>query len=378
MTLKFEKMELKIMSDIKRKLATIRRIDEILPIEGADKIVVAKIGGWQVVTQKDNYKPGDYCVFFEIDSFLPIDERYEFLRKACYKKFEDGTEGFRIKTIKLRGELSQGLSLPLSEFPEIIQSGKLETLADYTRDYVNTSLTDTDGSLYNDIIDVTELLGVIKYDPPVPPSMSGIMKGNFPSFIPKTDQERIQNCIKNLQSKWKDHVWEATLKLDGSSMTVYHNNGDSGVCSRNLDLIEDDTNTFWKVAKKHKIIETLKENNLNYAIQGELMGPGIQGNREGLSDHDMYVFDVYDIDKGTYLNCRERHCFLDDYFMDLLDCPDINTQVYVDDFTLEDFLTYADRKSMNNEIAEGVVFKSIKDPSISFKVINNLYLLSND
>lgn len=339
------------MSEIKRKLASIRRIDAIEPIEGADKIVVAKIGGWQVVTQKTNYQVGDLCVFFEIDSFLPVEERFEWLRKTSYKKFEDGTEGFRIKTIKLRGQLSQGLSLPLSDFPELANLPEGE--------------------------DVTDLLKVIKYDPPVPVSMSGIMKGRFPSFIPKTDQERIQNCIKDVSTKWKDHKFEATLKLDGSSMTVYYKDGDFGVCSRNLDLIEDDENIFWKTAKSYELDTALRTIGRNIAIQGELMGPGIQGNREAFSVHRFFVFDIYDIDKQRYFTRKERQEFLDDHLYDLDDVPHIN-DIKVDDFTLEDFLEYADRKSINNEVAEGVVFKSLDDPSVSFKVINNKFLLGEE
>src|SRR5438309_10635527 len=105
------------MADIgERKLATIRRISKIEPIEGADRIVKATIDGWELVTQKDNYRVGDLCVYFEIDSFLPVRPEFEFLRKGCFKSTKNLGDGFRIKTIKLRGQVSQGLSLPLGDF----------------------------------------------------------------------------------------------------------------------------------------------------------------------------------------------------------------------------------------------------------------------
>jgi len=158
-----------------RKLATIRRVKEILSIENSDNICLAKIDGWQVVVRKGEFSPGSLCVYFEIDSYLPIEERYEFLRKSSYKKLENirgrRNEGFRLKTIKLRGMLSQGLAMPLSAFPD------LEILL------AGMSLHEGDN--------VTDLLKVELYEPPVPACIAGEVKGAFPSFIRKTDEERI-------------------------------------------------------------------------------------------------------------------------------------------------------------------------------------------
>ena len=98
-----------------RKLATIQKIKEILPIEGADAIELAIVNGWKVVVGKNvEHKEGDYVIYCEIDSFLPIKEEFEFLRKSSYKKMADGTEGFRLRTIKLRGQVSQGLIIPIN------------------------------------------------------------------------------------------------------------------------------------------------------------------------------------------------------------------------------------------------------------------------
>lgn len=150
---------------MERKLASIRKVENVIPIEGADMIEVSVVGGWKVVTKKGEFKPGDLAIYCEVDSFLPIKEEFEFLRKSSYKKMGE-QEGFRLKTIRLRGQLSQGLLLPASQ--EVL-------------------------SLYKEGDDVTELLGIVKYEPPIPAELAGKVKGMFPSFLRKTDEERIQN-----------------------------------------------------------------------------------------------------------------------------------------------------------------------------------------
>ncbi len=149
---------------IERKLATVVKIADIQPIVGADAIVVAKVKGWNVVVKVNEYKVGDLAVYYEIDSFLPIRPQFEFLRKSSYKRMVS-TEGFRLKTIKLRGQLSQGLLTPI---PDGILNPK-------------------EGD------DLTEALDIVKYEHPIPAQLAGKIKGVFPSFIPKTDEIRIQN-----------------------------------------------------------------------------------------------------------------------------------------------------------------------------------------
>jgi RNA ligase (TIGR02306 family) len=154
---------------MERKLATVRKIKEIKPIEGADLIELAIVDGWQVVVAKNvEHKVGDKIVYCEIDSFLPIREEFEFLRKSSYKKMGD-QEGFRLKTIKLKNTLSQGLILPYSVLP-VAQFATANDLPEG--------------------MDVSEMLGIIKYDPPIPAQLVGKVKGNFPSFLRKTDEER--------------------------------------------------------------------------------------------------------------------------------------------------------------------------------------------
>ena len=208
--------------NIERALATIRKCSEIVPIDGADKIELAKVDGWQCVVEKNAFKPGDLGVYIEIDSFLPIEARWEFLRKSSFRKMGE-QEGFRIKTMKMMGQLAQGLFKPLKDFPEISETA------------IGTN--------------VTKVLNIVIYDPPIPASLSGMTKGLYPSFITKTDQERIQNN-KQYFDIYKDMLWEVSIKLDGTSTTFYFNEGQFGVCSRNLELKEEDTNTYCEIARR--------------------------------------------------------------------------------------------------------------------------------
>lgn len=335
-----------------RKLASIRRVKELLPIEGADRIVLAKIDGWNLVTQKDNYQPGDLCVYFEIDSFLPVEERFEFLRKGCFKSTKELGDGFRIKTIKLKGQVSQGLSLPLHDFPE------LKDLPEGT--------------------DVTGVLRVQRYEKPLSPQLSGVAKGNFPSFIRKTDQERAQNLVNEILEHQAE-TFEISLKLDGSSCTVYKNqDGIIGVCSRNLDLLETEDNTFWKTARSSGIYQLVSDFNKPVAIQGELMGPGVQGNREQFPEHNIYVFDIWDIANQRYVPPVERIRFLSQA-PTIKQVPILFHQARLVNFlhtgdVIQDLLNIAKGPSINHAIREGVVFKSCES-NFTFKTINNEFLL---
>lgn len=357
------------MEEVKRKLASIRRITEIRPIEGADNIELAIVDGWQCVVKKDEFKPNGFCVYFEIDSFLPIIEEFEFLRKSSYKKMGD-KEGFRLKTIKLRGQISQGLIVPMFAFGWAIDSSlTLLDIYENKEKYIGT--------------DLTEALGIIKYDPPIPACLSGIMKGEFPSFIRKTDQERVQNIwddIKDCEEKF-----EVTVKLDGTSCTYYLKDGVFGVCSRNLELVEDDNNTLWKIAKENEIEEILRARGKNLALQGEVIGEGIQNNHERLIGQQFYLFDIWDIDNQKYFTPRERHKFCNDAFCVIRKMHQVpilegyfNDGIKLDKFkTIDDILAFANGESFNVSTREGVVLKSMTS-GLSFKVISNEYLLKQE
>ena len=366
-----------------RKLATIRTIDNILPMDGYDNISLAQIDGWTVIVKNEEFTIGSKCVFLEIDSFLPNLPIYSFLGKPTTYL---NRLGHRLRTKKLKSYISQGLALPLSTFPEITTPLELD--------------------------DVTELLNIIKYDNQLIDNAPGLRAGNpagkFPHFIPKTDQERIQN-LTDWFSKYPHIQWEETLKLDGSSCTMYktprtpslweriksffgcsYKPYHFGVCSRNLEIkpsnnysatfsndskeSEFKQSNFWYVAKKYEVERFLP---IGYAIQGELVGPKIQANHEKVTDLDFFVFDIYDIDAQSYLTPHNRHEFMAQYLPFVKHVPVVNyvTQIFDECPSVKDLLARVKGPSMNpGTISEGRVYKSV-DGTKSFKCINNDYLI---
>jgi RNA ligase (TIGR02306 family) len=353
---------------MERKLASIQRIREIRPIEGADAIELAIINSWQVVVAKNvGHQVGDLVVYCEIDSFLPIREEFEFLRKSSYKKMSDGSEGFRLKTIKLRGQISQGLIVPIHVFPLLDMAHEGQ--------------------------DVTEVLGIVKYEPPVPAQLAGQAKGYFPSFLVKTDETRIQNLTKEYE-EWKitsSRKFYVAEKLDGSSVSFYVKDGEFGVCSRNLELADPgefvpemvicedgierpkQENTFWKVAREMNIKEKLLSTGRNICVQGEIYGNGIQGNPYKIKGHTVRFYNVFDIDKQERLGLTE--------FMEIIiglgfETVPILEREFSLPVTIEELLKQAEGKSLLNPETEreGLVIRSL-DMKISFKAISNQFLL---
>ena len=333
-----------------RKLASIRKISDIQSIPGADMIELAIVDGWKVVVAKNvEHKVGDMVVYCEIDSFLPIKEEFEFLRKSSYKKMSDGTEGFRLRTIKLKGQVSQGLILPLKD------------LQLSNKDLLEVGM------------DVTKELGIVKYEPPIPAELSGKVKGLFPSFLRKTDEERIQNLSDEYENL-KQHKFYVTEKLDGSSATFYSKDGVFGVCSRNLELLETEGNTFWKVARELKLEEWLTSQDVNYSIQGEIIGESVQGNPYKIKGQTVGFFNAFNIDTQEYLGLEEFEKLISS--MGIKSVPILDREFTLPD-TIDELLTYADEKSVlnSNFDREGVVIRSL-DRKISFKVISNKFLLN--
>lgn len=345
---------------MERKLATIRRISSLEPIEGADKIELATVDNWKVVVAKDvNHKVGDLVVYCEIDSFLPIKPEFEWLRKSSYKKLSDGSEGFRIKTVKLRGQISQGIILPLKEAYDIYKNSTPNLMMEWFEG-----------------LDVTEMLGITKYDPPLGAVLSGLAKGLFPSFIHKTDEERIQNLTKHYEN-YKQHIFYVTEKLDGSSSTFFINNGEFGVCSRNLELSPDDSgNTFWRVARELDLENKLRTLNCNIAIQGELIGESIQHNPYMLKGQTVKFFNAFNIDTQEYYTLEQFKELCSNLQLNMVPLLNDNFQL---PNTIDELILYADAFSqLNNSFnREGVVIRSL-DRKISFKVISNKYLLKNE
>lgn len=337
------------MSD--RQLATIRKIAALAPIEGADKIELALVDGWQVVVQKDLYKVGDDVIYLEIDSWVP-NTLAPFLQRSSKVKTYNGVEGNRLKTIKLKGQLSQGLVLPMNVL-----------------------------DINNSEADLTTALGIQKWEKELSPQLAGVARGNFPSFLIKTDQERVQNFKFTLDDLQKD--WEVTEKLDGSSMTAYLKDDRFGVCSRNIDLIETEGNTFWKVARKLQLEEILRDiykgTGIEMALQGELIGPGIQGNQYNWFDHDFFIFDIFNItDNGNPVGVYLQPLYVREIVKGykLSHVPVFGIHEVPKDLT--DILATADGKSMLSDCArEGLVYKRV-DGCASFKVISNEWLLKNE
>lgn len=334
-----------------RKLATVRFIHAIDPIPGADAIEVATLGGWKVVVKKDEFKPGDLAVYLEIDSWVPT-QLAPFLSKGKEPRKFDGISGERLRTVRLRGQLSQGLLL------------SLDTATPWTNSFAVGD-------------DVSEVLGIVKYEPPIDARLAGLVKGPFPGVIPKTDQERAQNLTEEIVAAFEAGLkFEVTEKLEGSSMTCYMIDGEFGVCSRNLDLKLDANNTLWAVALADSIEAKMQavDEYWSWAIQGELIGPGIQGNIYKLSKHEFRVFDVYDIQTGKYLPPMARRDLIER--MGLKHVPVLLVDKDLGVGKVEDILTWADDQSRLNEkqSREGIVFKQA-DGGMTFKAISNRYLL---
>ena len=346
---------------MERKLASVQQILDIQPIEGADKIERATINGWHVVTAKENnFKIGDWVVYFEIDSWIPH-ELAPFLSKGKEPRVFEGVRGERLRTIKLRGQVSQGLIMPNGIVPGMVDEGQ----------------------------DVTELLGIKKWEKPINPQLHGVCRGNFPSFLRKTDQERVQNILREVRESFEaDEEFEITEKIDGSSMTVYHRAyedieynepiTDVGVCSRNLDLkMDQEGNAFVNKAINSGLVKALRQYNRNIAVQGELYGEGIQGNNEGIVGTEFAVFDIFDIDNYRYLTPYEREAVYFDLLnlgADIKHVPVLNKKITLDSPYIEDILKAAEGKNSAGNEREGIVFKS-HSREFSFKAISDIFLL---
>jgi len=347
-----------------RKLATIRKIEEVKPIPEADKICAYRVDDWWVVDSINKYQVNDLVIYCEVDSWIPH-ELAPFLSKGQEPREYNGVKGERLRTVKLRGQVSQGLLLPTT----ILDEKGLWPLAGNPAGH-----------------DLTVQLGIQKWEPPIPAQLQGTMKGNFPHFIPKTDQERCQNLRKEIFETHKDEIYEVTVKLDGSSTTIYVKDGEVGVCSRNIDLLETEGNSFWKAVREQNIIEPLlqlsKEKGEEYVLQGELIGEGIQGNPEKLKGQRFYLFDIYSITCGEYFKADVRYSILDKLKMlgaDVEHVPIVDTDVRVAQAydSIDDLLEFAEGTSLNPQTKrEGLVFKSWES-DFTFKAIANSYLLKH-
>ena len=316
------------------------------------------IDGWKVVARKGEFQVNENVLYFEVDCFLPkADARFEFLMKNGVRTFEEN-QGHVLRTVRLRKQISQGLIQKIDIFPEIL-------------------------GLPIDM-DFAEAIGIKKWEPTIDPSLAGQVKGAFPNFIKKTDQERCQNIVDEIFSI--DNLtaeFEVSLKLDGMSVTLYSYNGTVGVCSRNLELKineENSENALVKILTDTGLINHISGLG-NIAIQGELMGPKIQDNREKLTKPTFFVFDIQNLDTGEYFSAEDRYAImnrLEENGVKLLQAPILHQHVRLKDLginNLDDLLDFAVVPSINNLVGEGLVFKRAGG-LFSFKAISNLYLLN--
>jgi RNA ligase (TIGR02306 family) len=338
------------MADVERKLAHIEVVEDLTSIDGADKIETAKILGWHVVVKKGEFKTGDPVIYVEIDSILPNKPEFEFMRERK----------FRVRTVRLKGQISQGICF----HPSILKT--------------NHHVGD----------DVTKEIGITKLEPIIPAHLAGKIIGQFPSFIQKTDEIRVQN-IPNVIKRLAGIECYITEKVDGTSFTAFVKDGVFGVCSRNLQLAETEGNAHWEIAKKNNLEEKMKALNRNISIQGEIIGASIQNNHFHLRERKLLVFNAFDIDKYQYFDFEQ----LKEIALKLgLEMVPILNENYKLEGDVDALVKMATRKSVLDSalLLEGIVIRSKKEMMdmemaknfgsgrVSFKVLNPEYLLKNE
>ncbi len=366
-----------------RKLVTFQVVKEVNPIDGADAIESIKILGWTLVVKKDDgLKVGDWVCYFEVDSFLPVRQEFEWLRKSSYKVMADGSEGFRIRTIKLRGTPSYGLAIKLSEFEKMNLATCFCTSGNKKYIYVS-DITDEQYPL-EEGTDITGLLGVRKYESPIPACLSGISRGNTPGFM-VTDETRVQ-VLQPMLDKYAGRRFYKTEKLDGASFSAFIDLDDElHVCSRSNDWLRESDNSQWRWAIENDLEAKLKSLPFRACIQGEVIGEGSQGNWYKMIGLDIRFFNVIDMDTHEHLGYEG--------FVDTINSLGLKTVPILDtDFKMindiDVLLKMAVAKStLNGKVQqEGIVFRpydtimdgafDVPHSRVSFKAINAEFSLS--
>lgn len=336
-----------------RKLASVQYVHDVLPIEGADRIERIGVLGWWCVAKKGEFRVGDLCVYFEIDSFLPLDERFAFLGPTSLKHNELLGDGYRLRTQRFRGQISQGLALPISVLP----NGEWK-IGD----------------------DVTELLGVRKWEISQRASSGGTIIGTLPAWVPKTEEARVQ-AEPGLIDEFRSHPYYITTKMDGTSVTMYRFKGQFGICGHNYELADDGKCSFWKWAHEHEVEERLAHAGLNsIVIQGEFCAAGIQGNPLTLKQPAWYVFTVRDVSRNERLGLNETIEVCEKAGLTMVPVEERGEDLPYR--SVDAFLDRARGFYENGRTKEGIVIRPqtpVYSPtlgsSLSMKVINNDYLV---
>lgn len=345
-----------------RKLASIQRVWKIEPIEGADRIELAHVLGWQCVVNRGQIKEMDLAVYFEIDSFLPVCPEFEFLRTSSYKNSDILGEGFRLRTMKIRGQISQGLLLPIATFPNISPDIELGT-------------------------DVSELLGVKKWEIEERVSTGGTMIGTLPPDVPHTDETRVQ-AEPELIHEFAGLEYYISTKMDGSSHSVSLDDDGFHVTGHNYEYKDDGKSAFYEYVKAREIESKMnsytKANGIHMlTIQGELCAPGIQNNRLRLTKPEWYVFTIRTDGKRVGLTKMQEIC--NALNVQTVPIEEIGYDLPSKYPTVEDILARADGEYPNGGRKEGIVIRPTEpvystriSASLSMKAVSNKYLLKNE
>jgi RNA ligase (TIGR02306 family) len=327
------------------KLAYVGRIVQVAPVPNADRLDRAQVdclagGLWWGVVGRGQFALGDSCVVYLQDAILPQTPEFEFMKKYKY----------RVRMQKLRGVPSEVLIMP--DDSKLIVGGQPFALPAGA--------------------DLTEALGVRKFEKPVAGAKLGARrKSYFPPFLPKTDEPNFQRARRLLDVLRGERVY-ITVKCDGSSATFYRKDGVFGVCSRNLELFPEAGNAFWDTARRYKLDELLDE---GFALQAELVGPGVQGNPMGLTQLELRVFNVYKIGYG-YLDFKFAQAMAADLYVPFVHVLAADTTITdLDDDLLRKL---AEGWYQNGSPHEGIVIRPMREMThegerVSVKVINLLY-----
>ena len=354
--------EMKGNRRIMRKLASIQRIWKIEPIEGADRIELAHVLGWQCVVNKGQFSEMDLAIYFEVDSFLPVRPEFEFMRASSYRNTDIMGEGFRLRTMKFRGQISQGLLLPISEFPEIPEEAELGA-------------------------DVTEILGVRKWEIEEKATTGGTVIGTLPYDIPHTDETRVQ-AEPDLIQAFAGLEYYISTKMDGSSHSIGIDEDGFHVTGHNYEYKNDGLSAFYELVNKRGIEEKLKtfaaDNGLRtITLQGELCAPGIQKNPLKLTAPEWYVFTVREDGKRVGLKRMLEVC--DALKVENVPIEETGFDLPAKYPTVEALLERADGEYPKGGKKEGIVIRPIEpvyceliSASLSMKVVSNRYLLKKE
>ena len=368
-----------------RKLASVQIIKAIKPIEGADRIEVVQVLNWDCVAKKGEYQVGDKVIYFEIDSLLPDIPAFEFLKGSSWSQ---KLNKYKISTHKFRNQISQGLVMPMEQLKEIYEQINCK---DSVKCYPMSIVNPDEG------YDLTEELKIEKYEPPVSNGPLGeIVYHEW--YIPKTDEERIQVCAQDVlpeYMKLEQDEWYASVKLDGTSCTAGLFDDAFLIGGRTQFYREENmyTTTVNKYGDLKKKLEEYKAvYGIYVAFQGELCGPGIQGNKLGLKEKEWFIFNAF-VSKtgknGSYVKCDLLYMLKLCEEFGLMSVPLIPNECKFDfkattdiDETVNNLLHYVDEikyrdffeDASPDQIAEGAVFRT-EDMTHSFKVVSNKFLL---